>query len=302
MENKQQTQQIVKAPTYNVEGGIGKHIMFTSLIPALVRKSGVGAINIVSPYPDVYVGIPGVQGVFTPDAVGTEDLRRVTTDLIYSEPYKGNFSLYGDKHLLEYWANELGVEYSPDNLPQLPVIPEDLTKHAESIAEELVDFILVQFTGGQSPVDFNPKESQYHTGLMHEQRNYPIPFVNVLLQKIHAKYPDLAIVDYSLPNEHPKFPHTTQLELPSIAYNILAKHAKAIICIDSSLCHMAAANNKPAIALYGGIPAWQFGWKIHTNLTNFKGKIQEFNPFDPYYISIDSNTIIAELDKQLQSK
>jgi len=286
----------VKCPTYAVDGGIGKHVMFTSMIPALVKKSKQKMINIVTPYPDVYIGIEGIQYVFLPEQQDSAEFKMSTSDLIFREPYRGNFKLKGDKHLCYYWSKELGISYDPKAKPLPPKIQdEELISRINSIKEEVGKYILVQFTGGQSPIGWNP-DSQYQIGQMHIQRNYPYEFANLLVDKIKAKYPECTIIDYSLPNEHPGYRNAIRLDLPYIAYSALCKDAFAIICIDSSLSHFAASQRKQAIVLYGGIPSWQFGWDSNINLTNYDGK-DEFNPFDPYYISIDTNKVLEELEK-----
>ena len=43
---------------YKIDGGIGKNIAFTGLIPELVEKNG-GQICIESAYPEVFINIPG---------------------------------------------------------------------------------------------------------------------------------------------------------------------------------------------------------------------------------------------------
>ena len=289
--------ELVPSPTYMIEGGLGKMICFSAMINDLAKKSSTGVINIISPYPDVFAWNEKVQVSFSLDQQGHPDFKALTTELVYREPYKSNFQIDGDGHLLKYWARELGIEYNNKWLPvDVNVQDEATLSRVNSLKDELGDFIIVQFTGGQPAVGFDP-ESEYQNNHMQIQRNYPYGFAQTLINKIKIKYPDLNIIDFSLPNEHHGYQGASRIELPYIGYSELVKHAKAVIGIDSSLLHMASAANKKGIGLFGGCPAWQFGWSNMKNITNFRGTPSEFDPNDPWNISIDSNVVMKELNK-----
>jgi len=286
-----------KTVTYMVEGGLGKHIMFSAMIPDLYKKNNNQKINICSAYPDVFAWNKYVQKSFSHQQ--QEENKEIISDLIYREPYKSMFNVEKTKHLLYYWAKDLDIEFNKDWKPmQIDIKDENLKDKVDKLVSDLGDFIVVQFMGGQPPVGFDPK-SAYQNNPMQMQRNYQFPFAQTLINKIKAKYPNLKIIDYSLPNEHQGYQGAMRVELPYIAYAELVKHSKCVIGIDSSLLHFASAGNVKAIGLWGGCPEWQFGWKNITNITNFKGKKENFNPYDPYYISIDSDVILKELDKKL---
>lgn len=291
-----------KFNTYIVEGGIGKHIMFTALIPALAKRDK-GPINVICAYPDVFENNPDVALFTSHEYMGIPEVIERTEEYIYVEPYKSNFIKGGEKHLLEYWCKGLGIKYNKNMLPKMySSSSEDLLKAVGEVEEQLGKFILVQFTGGQTPIGFDPENSQYYMNDMILQRNYPYAYANLLVSKIKQRYPDLTIIDYSLPNEHQGYQDAERVSLPFKGYADLLTKAEAFIGIDSSLLHMGTAMGTKGIGLYGGIPAWRFGWKSNTNLTNFKKDISEFNPNDPYYISIDTDQVLDELDKLLKDK
>ncbi len=295
---KKDNSDMLPTETYMLEGGLGKHVMFTAMIETLAKKSKTGKINICSPYGDVFQNNKFVQFNFGIEDQMSMEFKKYSSEIIFREPYKSNF-IIDNEHLLYYWAKELGIEYNKDWLPtNIDVQDKNILSKVDSLKNELGDFILVQFTGGQPAVGFDP-EADYQQGPMHFQRNYPIQFAEILVNKIKTKYPDLNIIDFSLPNEHQGLTNAGRIDLPYIGYAELLKHSKAAIGIDSSLIHMAAANDKKSIGLYGGIPAWKFGWHSNINLTNFTESYDKFNPLDPYYISIDSNRILEELDKLL---
>jgi len=280
--------------TYWIEGGLGKHIMFTALLKLLEEKHGE-RVGIVCAYPDIFKNHPSVACAWDISELDkSKNFKMLTDNLIYSEPYKGNFYLTDRIHLLKHWCDELGVPYSPELMPHVEV-PYDVEMEAKITAKQLGDFIIVQFTGGQPPLMYE-KNMQYNLNEMIVQRNYPYPLAKNLVQKIREKYPTLNIVDFSLPNEYPQLQGTIRQYNHYMKYIALIQHAKTFIGIDSSLAHMAAAKNKPGIVLWGGTSFYKFGWKLHKNITNYNN-ITPFNPNDPSYIAIDYLKIIEELDK-----
>jgi len=285
----------IKIPTIIIEGGIGKHVMFTALIPKLYEK--YGKFNLVSAYPDVFSGYGDYINVNTEYSnLKKKFVSDVSSEFIFREPYKGNFALHKNKHLLDAWATELGVVYNGE-LPKIKFDYTSNTSITETISKLLDselkdDFIIVQFTGGQSPLNFN-SDSSYRYNSMIDKRNYPLHYAKYLIRRIKEEYPNLAILDYSLPNEYPKIDGTVRTTMPYLGYYELAKRAKKVIGIDSSLLHIATAAKADVIGLYGGIPAWEFGYSNNTNLSNFKGG--DYSEDNPSYIGIDPETILKEI-------
>ncbi len=290
----------VATTTYIVEGGLGKHIMFSAMINALAKKSKAGVINICSAYPDVFAWNDKVQASFNLDMQRSPQFKELTKELVYREPYKSNFQVDGDGHLLKYWAKELGIKWDPEWTPtNINVQDEAILSRVNGLREELGDFIVVQFTGGQAPIGFNP-DSEYQNNHMQLQRNYPYAFAETLVNKIKAEWPGLNVVDFSLPNEHPGYSQAGRIELPYVGYSELVKHAKAVIGIDSSLLHMASAAGTKGIGIWGGCPAWQFGWPNMVELTNFDGDRKRFDPNDPWSVSVGSGEVVTALRKLLK--
>jgi len=146
--------------TYVVEGGIGKCVMFTSLLPKLAERAG-GPVQIVTPYIDVFRDNPLVKMCYDESSIPMDDPRILESDNIhYSEPYKSNF-VKGDWHLVQAYCKLHGVEYDPSMRPKMYT---DWAK-ADTI-KWLTDnnigdnYIMIQFTGGQTPIGWN-QNNQY---------------------------------------------------------------------------------------------------------------------------------------------
>jgi hypothetical protein len=140
--------------TYVIEGGIGKCTAFTALIPKLADKAGEG-IQIYTPYIDVFAFNPDVAMAYE-QSLPLNDPRIMASDnVLYCEPYKSNFAL-GKQHLIESYCELFGVDYEPTMVPKL------YTTHLRERADEWLEkngvtgkYIMVQFSGGQTPVGWN---------------------------------------------------------------------------------------------------------------------------------------------------
>ena len=60
--------------TYVVEGGIGKCVMFTALLPKLAERAGE-PVQIVTPYVDVFRDNPLVKMCFDESSIPLDDPR-----------------------------------------------------------------------------------------------------------------------------------------------------------------------------------------------------------------------------------
>lgn len=292
--------------TFWLEGGIGKHVMFTAMIDELHKK--YGKFNVLSAYPDVFKGNPKIKKAYSLDNFMEDPRFTRDNDVVYTEPYKSNFVFEKERHLLEFWTKQLGIKHSKDMKPNIVsrgIFKIDAKKIADDINKEHNGFIILQFTGGQSPYEMsNPNgPAPYGQNPMINQRNYPHELVVELVEKIQKEYPDLKILMYSLPNEHPEIPGTERLNLEYMTYVELLRYAKTFVSIDSSLSHMATAVDKKGIVLWGGISYPEFGWDMHVNLTNYRGEYGEkgnFDPNNPHYIKVPTDTIMEEFNKIME--
>jgi hypothetical protein len=153
--------------TYVVEGGIGKCTAFTSLIPKLKQKSEV---QIYTPYIGCFANNPDVKLVLE-QSLPLQDARIMASDNIYySEPYKSNFQ-FGKQHIIESYCNLHDVEFDVNMRPKLYTehLKENVDKWLKD--KEINKYILVQFSGGQSPLTYN---GQYNN--INPNRNYQ-PFL-----------------------------------------------------------------------------------------------------------------------------
>ena len=102
-------------------------------------------------------------------------------------------------------------------------------------------------------------------------KDYPRHLAQELVNKIKDKYPDIAILNYSLPNEASyNLKNCVQIEAPFLFYVALLQYCKTFIAIDSSLQHFAANrhNDKQGVILWGATDPKCLGYKKNINITN----------------------------------
>ena len=249
---------------YIVQGGIGKHVMFSSLIEKLSEKDGE-KIMIVSAYPDLFKYHPKVEVSANFPEAGFYDkyVKGTDNNIIYREPYLSNYAK-GETHFIKELAELLEVEYDND-VPDIYVDKYAL-EESERFVENFPKFIAVQFSGGQSPLGFDKTKPFFNNGQL---KDYPRDRAQDVVNMIAKDYPDYKILNYALPNEQTaNLENAISIESPYLFYVALLTRCKAYIGIDSSLQHFAANryNQNKGIVLWGSTGPQSLGYEKNFNL------------------------------------
>jgi hypothetical protein len=281
--------------TYIIEGGIGKCTAFTALIPKLKEKAGQ-AIQVYTPYLDCFAFNQDVEMAYE-HSIALHDPRITASDnVLYCEPYKSNF-IFGKQHIIESYCELFGIEYDPSMKPKI------YTEHLKDRAAEFLKakeitgkYMLVQFSGGQTPVGWTPN-NQY---VSHDpNRNYPMYMAQQVIHKLREAYPDVSIIDATLPNE-PSYEGSIKFEEHWAVIHELLKGAEGFISIDSCLNHFSPSAEKAGVVLWGSTRWTQFGYTQNANLQyHMSGDWDEskFNPHDPRNLLVDPQVVVDEYMK-----
>lgn len=256
-----------------VEGGLGKNVMLTALLPELKQK--YEEVYVVSPYYDIFKSCTEVTDAF-PFGAGTlyqELILSPDTDVLWKEPYSNQRFIKKECHLFDAWAEELGLCLSKpvtDYIPKIDNIKKTfpaIYELAEKYIKEWGDFIMVQFSGGQSPLspmqDQNGNNIPYNIQQENIKRNYYKG--QELIDKIHEKFPNYKIVHFGLKNE-PNYKGTIKIEVPYLTYCLLADKAKFIVCTDSSLQHLSTGRCNKVFVIWGETRPEHFGYSCNKNI------------------------------------
>jgi hypothetical protein len=282
--------------TYVIEGGIGKCTAFTALIPKLAQKSEQG-IQIYTPYIDCFAFNPDVAMAYEQSLSITDPRIMASDNIFYCEPYKSNF-MKGNQHLIESYCELFDVDYDSSMMPKL------YTSHLKKRATEWLQgnsitgkYMMIQFSGGQSPVEWNANNAymSHNPG-----RNYPPYLAQQAINLLRDKYPGIAIVDCTLPNE-PSFEGTVKCNEHWAVIHEMLKNAEGFIGIDSSLQHFSASVAKSGVVLWGSTRWTQYGYEQNTNLQFHMQTTWDetrFDHADPRNIMVDPHTVIEAYQKR----
>jgi hypothetical protein len=260
---------------YVIEGGVGKHVMFTALLPELATNEKV---TIMSSYPDIFEGNPFVHRSLARNSQYQWDdlIMKDDTHLHFYEPYYNLDYIKGNKSLIEAWCEGLNISY--ENMESTALyLSIQMKRDAEMFRNNSGDFILTQFTGGQSPL-FVRDQPFINDGAV---KNYPHELAQEAVNLIKKEFPDITIINYGLPNETPGLENTQMMQMPYMSYAALLNEAKTFISIDSSLMHFAGALNKKGVVIWGATNPHTLGYDFHTNLTG-KCKLNNLHCNKPY--------------------
>lgn len=251
-----------------INGGTGKSIMATAMMPLLKKK--YDEVYVCSPYYDIFKCCPYVDEAFQP---GMPNLYRDLlcdddVELLCREPYNNPRFIKKEIHLFEAWAEEWGIELERDPMEMHPILTkwdelQAVHRRYDDMRKGWGKFVLVQFCGGQSPLVPQQQAGQYNDHVEGLRRNYYKG--QELVDLIKQEYPEHQIIHYALPNE-PSYTKTIKVELPYLAYAKACEEADAIITIDSSLQHLAASTKTPRIVIWGETAPEHFGYASSVNL------------------------------------
>ena len=237
--------------TYIVEGGIGKAVAFTALIPELAKDE---KIQIYTPYVDVFAYNPMVHLVMDSSSIQVFDPRLITSERVFREVYKGNF-INGKSHLIQAMCDDYGIEYSSDMKPQL--YTDRYASHPD-YPLPIGKYCIVQFSGGQPAV--GDHTNQYQS--LDAGRNLHSECAQGIIDVLPK---DLTIIDFSLPNE-PAYEGADKLLRPFAWYHEALKNAEFHISIDSCLNHFSGSTSTKGVTLWGSTKSKLFGYDHNVNL------------------------------------
>ena len=283
--------------TYIVEGGIGKCVAFSALLPELRKKSEV---QIYTPYIDCFANNPNVKMAYE-STIPLQDPRIMASDNIYyCEPYKSNFQ-FGKQHIIESYCEHHGVKYNSSMRPKLYT-----DQHKESVDKWLKDneiekYILVQFSGGQAKWNYGDNV-QYQN--INPNRNYQPFLAQQVINMLLEEYKDTTIINCVLPNE-PHYQGTIRCDLHFAQIHEMLKGAEGFVSIDSCLQHFSASAEKHGVVIWGSTRWTQFGYSHNKNLQFHMGKKWDEAKFidsDPRNNMVDCKIIVDQYKKLDKSK
>jgi len=269
----------------NVQGGTGLNIALASFLTEMKKFHSEDKYYVCSPYSDIFECCDAVDGVYKGNEMRDFifDCRDDDGTIINHRLYDMSDFIFKRLNYSEAWAQLLGYEWTDTEngtkvksilnpLNKYPALQQSVDNVLKAIKDNnFDDFIIIQFTGGQSPLTQAPNGDWSKVPYDYEneplKRHYPIDKVIEFCKLYHEKHPKTAIVNFGLPNEPcPDLPYVVKTVMPYLAWYELAKHAKCIVCIDSSLQHLTAGLGIPTTVIWGHSKPKNFGYSYNNNI------------------------------------
>ena len=271
----------------NSQGGTGFNLALAHVIPELKEK--YDEVAVLSPYFDIFESCPYVDLVYKPNEIRDFifDARSKDAKLICERMYDSEEFIYKKVSYADAWRKAAGLKTKGNkdgsdtktNLEPEKKYPY-LINQADDILKKVKengfkDFVIMQFTGGQSPLTQVPANEKgepdwskvpYNYDNEPLKRHYPIDLVNQFISLFRAAHPETAIILYQLPNE-PAPDGVFRFTIPYLAYHVLARKEECVgvVTIDSSLQHLVAGLAK-TLVIWGHSLPLSFGYDYNKNI------------------------------------
>lgn len=246
---------------WHIEGGLGKNIAATALLPDIAKQFKTRKIVVVASYPEVFLNHPDIYRVYRVGmtAYFYEDYILNKDTLVFRhEPYFQTGHILKQKHLVQNWAELLGVTYKKQ-LPNLHL--NMMQKRLPNIWQREKPILLIQTNGGL----LQGQSIDYAW-----TRDMPIELANYIVDKAGNDFHVIQITRENSPQiagvEVVNYP-MSNMEL----FGLIAASQKRFL-IDSCLQHAAAALNLPSTVFWIGTSPENFGYEIHKNVKSLTPK------------------------------
>lgn len=274
------------------EGGIGKVVASTAVVKRLREEYPDKKIIVLSGCPELFAYDPNVDEALrfdNPNKFYDRYIRDKESHIFKIEPYVQNDYINNDRHLLDVWCEECGVERKGAN-PTLHFLKNEYelakTLHDEITENGKKKLIMFQWIGGLVPQD-NKEVTLLDNKLKMHRRSIPKTVAQQVVNKLVAK-------GYAVGNiAHENFPAMSGST--RIFYNLratlaLLKYAEGFVGIDSFLHHAAVAMNLKGVVVWGGTNPKKLGYEGQINLAKVACKTPFCHRPDSYLYDGDAHS------------
>jgi hypothetical protein len=241
---------------FNPEGGLGKIIASTALLPGIKAKYPDRKLIVVCTWVEVFVNNPhvdrayktGLTPYFYKDYIENRD-----TIILKGEPYYHTDHLYGKQHVIKSWYNIHDLEYN-NQLPELFFTPNELHAYKRVANDKDKPILLFQTNGGSYE---NEKDYCW-------TRDFPFEQAQILTNELLKHF---TVMQVSRPNCQKLQGAEWVNDVPNkrTLLGLLTVSSKRLL-IDSCLQHGAAALQLPSTVCWIGTSPDVFGYEMHNNV------------------------------------
>jgi hypothetical protein len=258
-----------------IEGGIGKNVVATSVVRAISKQYADRKIIILTAHIDIWFCNPRIHKVlefgktpyFYQDYIQDKD-----TILMIQEPYRSEDYIYRRKHLSEIWCNLYNIEWDGEN-PELYFTNLEFDLLSTVINKSKPIFLIQPFGGA-------PIQGHKYSWA----RDIPPQIAQEIVDEMSKEYRVIQVK------------REDQLSLNNCEYLSLNPRQLALsiilsdkrLFIDSYMQHAASALDLPSTVLWVVNDPNILGYTLHTNI------VSTFNNGDIRNSMYDAHDIIGD--------
>jgi hypothetical protein len=257
---------------FQIEGGIGKNVVATSVVRSISKTFPDRKIVIVTAYPDIWECNPRIFRIFQFGQTSyfyENFINEKDTILFLQEPYRHQDYIFKRKHITQVWCELCGVEWDGD-IPELYFTKLESDFVSTLINKDRPIFMIHPFGGSENQShkyswarDMPPVLAQDVAD--HMSKDYRV---------IQIKRPDqisLKNVEY------------LSLNARQLALSLLESDKRFFI--DSYMQHAAASFGLPSNVIWIANTPKTLGYSIHNNIEcDFESGSLRNSMYEPYDI------------------
>jgi ADP-heptose:LPS heptosyltransferase len=236
-----------------VDGGVGKSIMFTAVLKAIRKQYKKANIIVVTAYPDVFIANPNVNKVLAFDqlkGIYSQYILNKDVKVFVSDPYHRSDFITESAHLIKIWCESYGVEYNGE-------MPELFLLKAEK------EYFQPFYKLDKPILAIHPNGGAQNQPLKYSwTRDIPAPIVEQVIEYFKNDYAILHIKR----EDQIIYPNTLQALDSFRSIAVLLTMAQKRLLIDSSAMHIATSLNLPSTVAWVGTNPNVFGYEMHENI------------------------------------
>jgi hypothetical protein len=239
---------------FQINGGIGKCILATSICQVIHHQYPDDQLIVVSGYPEVFLNNPyvhrsfafGQTGYFYQDYIENKEFVVLAHD-----PYVDTHYIKQDEHLSHTWARIYGLPAPESVKPQIYLTGRERQFFSAKFTSDKP--ILLMQTNGGGP----GQELKYSWA-----RDIPSNIISSVIEEFKKDYN----IVHMRRDDQTSFPGTITVTENFRALAVLTELSEKRLFMDSFGQHAAAGLNKPSTVLWIANTPTVFGYNIHKNI------------------------------------
>lgn len=239
---------------FQINGGIGKCILATSICEVIHHQYPDDQLIMVSGYPEVFMNNPyvhrslafGQTTYFYQDFIENKDFVVLAHD-----PYVDTHYIRQNEHLSHTWARMFGLPAPESINPQIFLTDRERQFFGAKFQSDKPIFLMQTNGGGPG------QELKYSWA-----RDIPANIVSSVIEEFKNDYN----IVHMRREDQTSFPGTIPITDNFRALAVLIELSKKRLLMDSFVQHAAAGLNKPSTVLWIANTPIVFGYDIHKNI------------------------------------